>query len=109
MKNILLINFLVILFSALLYQPTFVFGDTTHIDSEGNTIDKAKYELIALEREKTLGIKLRNGYNEKSNAWKDPIKLRKKRIEQWRIMRSYYSLNSLPIKIEKLINQGDLQ
>ena len=92
MKNTLLINFLVIFFTALLYLPTFVFGDTIHIDSEGNTIDKTKYELIVSEREKNLGIKLR-----------------KKRIEQWRIMRSHYSPNSLPIKIEKLINQGDLQ
>jgi len=45
-------------------------------------------------------MELRNGYNENSNAWIDPIKLRKRRIEQWRIMRSHYSLDSLPIKIE---------
>ena len=101
MKNTLLINFLVILFSALLYQPTFVLGDTIHIDSEGNTIDKAKYELIASEREKTLGIKLRNGYNVKSNAWKDPIKLRKIRIEQWKNMRAMYNPGSLPSTIER--------
>ena len=101
MKNTLLINFLVILFSALLYQPTVVFGDTIHIDSEGNTIDKAKYELIASEREKTLGIKLRNGYNVKSNAWKDPIKLRKIRIEQWKNMRAMYNPDSLPSIIER--------
>ena len=101
MKNTLLINFLVILFSALLYQPTFVFGDTIHIDSEGNTIDKAKYELIASEREKNLGIKLRNGYNVKSNAWKDPIKLRKIRIEQWKNMRAMYNSDSLPSTIER--------
>ena len=101
MKNTLLINFLVIFFSALLYLPTFVFGDTIHIDSEGNTIDKAKYELIASEREKNLGIKLRNGYNVKSNAWKDPIKLRKIRIEQWKNMRAMYNPDSLPSAIER--------
>ena len=101
MKNTLLINFLVIFFTALLYLPTFVFGDTIHIDSEGNTIDKAKYELIASEREKTLGIKLRNGYNVKSNAWKDPIKLRKIRIEQWKNMRAMYNPDSLPSTIER--------
>jgi len=100
MKNTLLINFLVIIFSALLYQPTFVFGDTLHIDSEGNTIDNAKYELITSEREKTLGIKLRNGYDVKSNAWKDPIKLRKIRIEQWKNMRAVYNPDSLPSAIE---------
>ena len=46
MKNTLLINFLVILFPALLFQPIFVFCNTIHLDSEGNTIDKAKYKLI---------------------------------------------------------------
>ena len=101
MKNTLLINFLVIFFTALLYLPTFVFGDTIHIDSEGNTIDKAKYELIASEREKNLGIKLRNGYNVKPNAWKDPIKLRKIRIEQWKNMRAMYDPDSLPSTIER--------
>jgi len=100
MKNTLLINFFAILFFALFYQPTFVFGDTIFFDFDGNVIDKAQYEVIASDREKTLSMKLRNGYNVKSNVWKDPIKLRKKRIEQWRIMRSHYSLDSLPIKIE---------
>jgi hypothetical protein len=100
MKNTLSINFFTILFFALFYQPTFVFGDTIFFDFDGNVIDKAQYEVIASDREKTLSMKLRNGYNVKSNVWKDPIKLRKKRIEQWRIMRSHYSLDSLPIKIE---------
>lgn len=101
MKNTVLINFLVIFFSALLYQPTFVFGDVIHIDAEGNTIDKATYELIASERKKSLGVKLRNGYDINSNAWKDPIKLRKKRIEQWKNMRAMYNPDSLPSKIER--------
>jgi hypothetical protein len=100
MNYTLLINFLVIFFSALLYQPIFVFGDTIHIDSEGNTIDKEKYELIASEREKILGIKLRTGYNVKHNDWKDPIKLRKIRIEQWKNMRAMYNPDSLPSTIE---------
>ena len=46
-------------------------------------------------------MKLRNGYNVKSNDWKDPIKLRKKRIEQWKTMSSYYNPDSLPKNIEK--------
>ena len=100
MKNTVLINFLVILFSALLYQPAFGFGDAIHIDAEGNTIDKARYELIATERQKSLEIELRNGYNIVPNAWKDPIKLRKKRIEQWKNMRAMYNPDSLPSKIE---------
>jgi hypothetical protein len=55
----------------------------------------------ASDREKKLGMKLRNdGYHENSEVWIDPIKLRKKRIEQWRIMRSHYNPDSLPKKIE---------
>ena len=100
MKKTLLINFFAILFFALFYQPTFVFGVTIFFDFDGNIITKAQYHAIALDREKNLSMKLRNGYNIKSNVWKDPIKLRKKRIEQWRIMRSHYSPDSLPIKIE---------
>jgi hypothetical protein len=101
MKKTLTINFFAILFLALLYQPAFVCGDTLFFDPDGNVIDKAQYEQNASDREKTLSIKLSNGYDMNSDVWKDPIKLRKTRIEQWRIMRSHYSPDSLPAKIEK--------
>ena len=100
MKNTLLINFFAILFFALFYQPTFVFGVTIFFDVDGNVITKVQYKVSTSDREKNLSMKLRNGYNVKSNVWKDPIKLRKKRIEQWRIVRSHYSPDWLPIKIE---------
>ena len=100
MKKTLLINFFAILFFALFYQPTFVSGVTIYFDFDGNVITKAQYQAAAADREKNLSMKLKNGYNVKSNVRKDPIKLRKKRIEQWRIMRSHYSPDSLPIKIE---------
>lgn len=100
MKNTLLISFFAILFFALFYQPTFVFGVTIFFDFDGNSITKVQYQVIASDSEKNLSMKLRNGYNVKSNVWIDPIKLRKKRIEQWRIMRSHYSPDSLPINIE---------
>jgi len=100
MKKRLSINVFAILFLALFFLPAFIFGDIIYFDTDGNVIDRAQHELIAMDREKTLSIKLINGYDEKSNAWKDPIKLRKKRIEQWRIMRSHYNPDSLPAKIE---------
>ena len=100
MKNTLLINFFAILFFALLYQPAFAYGDTIFFDLDGNVIDKAQYDLSVSDRDKTLSTKLRDGYDIQSDAWKDPIKLRKIRIEQWRIMRSHYSPDSLPAKIE---------
>ena len=100
MKNTLLIIFFAISLVGLFYKPTLVFGASFFFDFDGNVINKVQYELIASNREKEISIKLKNGYDENFNAWKDPIKLRKKRIEQWRIMRSHYSLDSLPVKIE---------
>ena len=47
MKNTLLINFLAILFFALFYQPTSVFGATFFFDFDGNVINKAQYEVNA--------------------------------------------------------------
>ena len=82
------------------YQPAFVRGDIIFFDSDGNIVDKTKYEQIASERGKILSKNLSNGYGAISKNLKDPIKLRKKRIEQWRIMRSHYNPESLPIKIE---------
>jgi hypothetical protein len=100
MKNVLLINFFAILLFALIGQPAFVFGNTIYFDLDGNIVDNAQYEKDVLDREKRINMKLHDGYNEKSNDWKDPIKLRKNRIEQWRIMRSDYDPDSLPNKIE---------
>jgi len=83
----------------LIYQVPFAFSDTVHFDSDGLVIDKIHYEIIVWEREKALRTILRNGYNSEFNVWKDPIKLRNKRIYQWRIMRSFYDPDSLPEKI----------
>ncbi len=100
MKKTLLINFVSILGFALFYQPTFVSGDTIRFDSDGNVIEKTQYELIVSALEETLSMKLSDGYDLQSGVLKDPIKLRKKRIEQWRIMRSNYHPDSLPKNIE---------
>ena len=90
----------IIIFIVLSYLPAFALNDTIYFDSDGNIIDKIHYLIIISEREKALSVKLRNGYNSEFNVWKDPIKLRKKRIFQWRIMRSLYDPDSLPEKIE---------
>ena len=100
MKNVLLINLFAILLFVVIGQPVFVFGNTIYFDLDGNIVDNAQYEKDVLDREKRINMKLQDGYNEKSNDWKDPIKLRKNRIEQWRIMRSDYDPDSLPNKIE---------
>ena len=88
------------IFIVLSYLPAFALNDTVHFDSDGNIIDKIHYLIIVSEWEKALKLKLRNGYSSEFNVWKDPIKLRKKRIFQWRIMRLLYNPDSLPKKIE---------
>jgi hypothetical protein len=88
----------------MIYQPVIVLGDTVYFDADGNTVEQAQYEQTALDQEKYIGMKLKNGYNPKNSEWKDPIKLRKKRIEQWKTMRSHYHPDSLPSKIEKRSN-----
>ena len=100
MKNNLITIILTIICIALFYQAPFVFGDTVYFDSDGLVIDKIHYLIIVSEREKSLRATLKNGYNSEFNVWKDPIKLRKKRIFQWRIMRSLYNPDSLPKNIE---------
>ena len=100
MKKKLIFIILTISCIALFYQTPFVFSDTVYFDTDGLVIDKIHYLIIVSEREKALSAKLRNGYNSEFNVWKDPIKLRKKRIFQWRIMRSLYDPDSLPEKIE---------
>lgn len=101
MKSTRVIHFFAMLVFVLVYQPTFVSGDAMFFDADGNAIDKAQYEAKASHRDKILSMKLEHGYTIGSNVWKDPIKLRKTRIEQWRIMRSHYNPDSLPSKIEK--------
>ena len=107
MKNRRLIKFFAFLIFTLWYPAAFVFGDTLFFDSDGNVIDKTEYELNASDREKTLSIKLRDGYEIKSAVRKDPIKLRKTRIEQWRIMRADYDPDSLPSRIETPLPKND--
>ena len=95
------ITFSVFLLLAVLHQPALVFSETANFNVDGLVIDKVQYEIMVSERDKTIGMELENGYTEDADVWKDPIKLRKKRIEQWKQMRSQYNPDSLPNKIEK--------
>ena len=102
LKKTLLIPVFLILYFTLCYQSAFAFNDTIHFDSDGSVIDKVHYVIIASEREKAITELLKNGYAIQSVVWKDPIRLRKKRIMQWGAMRLRYSRESLPENIEKL-------
>jgi len=101
MKISAFIFFFVFLLLTVLHQPAIVFSDTANFDADGQAIDKVQYEILASERDKSIGMALENGYDADASVWKDPIKLRKKRIEQWKQMRAQYNPESLPHKIEK--------
>ena len=100
MRKTLLVYFFAVVFSAVFYHPSIVLSDTLYFDSDGTAIDKTEYEKIASDAEKALSLRLKDGYNAASAGWRDPIKLRQKRIEQWKIMRSSYNPDSIPTKIE---------
>ena len=100
MKKTLLIPVFLILYFTLCYQSAFAFNDTIHFDSDGSVIDKVHYVIIASEREKAITELLKNGYAIQSVVWKDPIRLRKKRLKQWQELRQRYNPDSLP----KIIN-----
>jgi len=99
-KNKIEFLFCFIIVLTLILGAPIAFGDTVHFDSNGNIVDKIHYEILVAEREKIIKVKLRNGYSTEYAIWRDPIKLRKKRILQWKILRSLYNPDSLPDKIE---------
>lgn len=84
----------------IMFSPAILFGSTIYFDSKGNVVDKIQHEQIAAERQEALSQELKFGYPADPADWKDPIKLRQKRIEQWKNMRSMYNPGSLPSRIE---------
>lgn len=100
MKISALITFSVFLLLAVTFHPAPVFSEAVSFDADGLAIDKVQYEIMVSERDKTVNMELESGYHEATGIWKDPIKLRQKRIEQWKQMRSQYHPDSLPHKIE---------
>lgn len=70
-----------ILFTFIL-SPTVIFSGTIYFDTNGNVVDNLRHEQVVVDREKVINQELRYGYTSESNCWKDPIKLRKRRIEK---------------------------
>ena len=98
-KNKIEFLFLFIIVITLILGAPIAFGDTVHFDSNGNIVDKIHYEILVAEREKIISVQLRYGYSSEYAIWRDPIKLRKKRILQWKVLRSLYNPDSLPEKL----------
>ena len=101
MKKIRSISFLAVLGILFFCQPAVAADDVVFFDANGNMMDPAQYQQFASEREKTIETALQDGYGLSADTGKDPIKLRKHRIEQWKKMRSHFDPRSLPHKIEK--------
>ena len=86
---------------ALIVSPTLLFGGAIYFDMNGNVVNKSQHAQLVVEKEKAVGLELTSGYASESKGWKDPIKMRKRRIEQWKKMRAKYNPASLPAKIER--------
>ena len=94
------ITCIAVMLGVFVLSPTMVVGSTVYFDSAGNVVDKTQHEQMVAEREKSVNLALGVGYSAEPAGWKDPIRLRQKRIEQWKQMRATYDPGSLPSKIE---------
>ena len=59
----------------------------TYFNSEGKKIDELEYEKAKNKRSPEIQKILADGYGEENTNFKDPVLLRKKRIEQWKAYR----------------------
>ena len=59
-----------------------------YYDLTGKAVSYLQYEKINSTHGAEINRIMKEGYNEKDNMIKDPIMLRKKRIEQWEKYRS---------------------
>ena len=84
-KRLLVKSAFIILF--LLYALPSSAGDITYYDSRGKSIEKTDYEKIVKNRATKIDRILQEGYGDHTMKLEDPILLRKKRIEQWKMYR----------------------
>ena len=77
------ISFHSVLFVALLFLYTPATA-ATYFNSEGKQIDKVEYEKVMDTRTSIIQSTLLNGYGDEDTGIRDPVLLRKKRIEQWK-------------------------
>ena len=97
-KLFIIITFILLVVT---FLPTALFSATDYYDFNGNVIENYRYKQTVVDRDNTIESELKFGYTSELKGWKDPIKLRKRRIEQWKDMRSSYIPESLPSKIER--------
>ena len=84
MRSILSSSVIIFLFLLLNFSPA---SGTSFYDANGKKIDEAEYEkIIGARKSNTYRIQ-KEGYGDNATSLKDPVLLRKKRIEQWKLLR----------------------
>lgn len=71
-----LLMFLLLIFSA----P----AAAAYYDQNGNKVEKDQYEKVIQMRAATVNKINTEGYGEDKTTLEDPVRLRKKRVEQWK-------------------------
>ena len=98
MSKKLLIQSICVISFMFFYSTTFASAYFTanyrYYDAENNEITKVEYQKTIKERDKIIRkiLKKGYGYKKKSTKIEDPIKLRKRRGEQWKKYRETHSL-----------------
>lgn len=79
-KKLFIESILVLLLIALMISPA---SGNTYYQPDGTRIDPVEFKKIVKARQAVVEEISRNGYGTISNEFEDPIRLRKRRIEQW--------------------------
>jgi len=72
-----LLMFLLLIFSA----P----AAASYYDQNGNKVEKDQYEKVIQMRAADINKINTDGYRESSSRLEDPVRLRNKRVEQWKL------------------------
>ncbi|MFC1816682.1 hypothetical protein ACFL0M_12280 [Thermodesulfobacteriota bacterium] len=83
-RNLLSSLIFILLFFVLNFYPA---AGTEFYDENGKKINESKYEKIIKKRKSKIDKIQKEGYRGNAISLKDPILLRKKRIEQWKLLR----------------------
>lgn len=87
MKNKRFITFALFLLFLFYAFPSLA-GDVRYYDTKNNTIEKTEYEKIIKKRAVKINRIIKEGYGDSTMTLEDPIVLRQRRIEYWKIMRT---------------------
>jgi hypothetical protein len=84
MRSILSNLAIIFLFLLLSFSPA---SGTSYYNADGKKIDQVDYKKILDTRKSNTNRIQKDGYGDNAISLKDPVLLRKKRIEQWQLLR----------------------